>query len=555
MLVLRSPHAIARGVQRRCCSSPSDIERLLSIAFAASPSVDSSTWRLEESADALQTLDRSQPVLLKGAAVRWCAGQDWELEAFLEKFGHLEFKLRQCQSLHEYAFTSPWERVVSVRKYFEDEREPTAVLFENNYVESSTHRALWAGSAIPPVLREVHADPIFSAARKNTYIGFHRHQESWLAHLKGRKAWWLAPPDREIPPIHKPWEYVVQRPEGVALCIGEPGDILFLPEGWWHATWNLDDFVLGLGWEGGPSANWHAGFRAVADGELESLLKWKEEASSDSVPTASWEMLHLAARAGHSDVLRQVLDWHDASDEKFPAAVAAGAAASGQVGSLQQLSLHGAVLHPWTLHAAALCGHSDVVAWLLGQRANAQARDRLAATEWMPDNAWQQGHEWTPLHTAAWNGHDGIVRQLLQATADPAAVVHPCSGEEPLPRVPQGRPGTGTELATPLHLAACRGHVRVIEALLEDVPLCMHHRDIGGATPLHRAAQTGRLDVTQALLRARADLQAEAQGVGSGWTPAAIAEASGHSALAEFLQQALQDRGDVGNSKDTCVCS
>ena len=137
-----------------------------------------------------------------------------------------------------------------------------------------------------------------------------------------------------MPSVRQPWECAVMRPEGVLFCISRPGDILFVPEGWWHATWNLDDFVIGIGWEGGQSSEWHAGLHAIADGDLSRLMLWWQ--SEISLQTITWDMLYVAARAGHTIVLQWLLKQHGlVGSEDLPAAIAAGAALGGHLEALQ----------------------------------------------------------------------------------------------------------------------------------------------------------------------------------------------------------------------------
>jgi len=59
----------------------------------------------------------------------------------------------------------------------------------------------------------------------------------------GRKAWFLLPPDAAQPASRAPWQLLKDPPEELFLCVVEPGEVLFVPEGWWHSTWNLEDQI------------------------------------------------------------------------------------------------------------------------------------------------------------------------------------------------------------------------------------------------------------------------------------------------------------------------
>jgi ankyrin repeat protein/beta-lactamase regulating signal transducer with metallopeptidase domain len=99
----------------------------------------------------------------------------------------------------------------------------------------------------------------------------------------------------------------------------------------------------------------------------------------------------------------------------------------------------------------------------------------------------------TPLHVAAERGDVGAIRALLGAGADPNA------------RDLSGR--------SPLHLAAATGDVEAVVELLDggadtDVPALTN----AGATPLHVAAEQGLAEVVQTLLAAGANPNAKDEG-------------------------------------------
>merc|ERR1719174_2676443 len=84
---------------------------------------------------------------------------------------------------------------------------------------------------------------------------FNRHQENWLAHLRGRKLWLLMPPNETMP-----GSLAKQHPCAISAgleahpdlrrCVLEPGEVIYLGTNWWHGTCNLDEAVIGLGYIG-----------------------------------------------------------------------------------------------------------------------------------------------------------------------------------------------------------------------------------------------------------------------------------------------------------------
>ena len=98
----------------------------------------------------------------------------------------------------------------------------------------------------------------FSVGHSGSFVPFHKHSphcRGAIAEvLRGRKRWFMTPD--HLPPkldintsIFKWYHDIVQQgghelPEGVETCVAKPGDLLFVPPEWWHATLNLGETVF-----------------------------------------------------------------------------------------------------------------------------------------------------------------------------------------------------------------------------------------------------------------------------------------------------------------------
>ena len=62
--------------------------------------------------------------------------------------------------------------------------------------------------------------------------------------VKGRKAWFLLSPNDPPLMVKDPWQILkTSKLQNLHVCIVEAGEVLFVPRGWWHSTWNLDNQI------------------------------------------------------------------------------------------------------------------------------------------------------------------------------------------------------------------------------------------------------------------------------------------------------------------------
>jgi hypothetical protein len=83
---------------------------------------------------------------------------------------------------------------------------------------------------------------------------FHHHADGWNLQIYGKKHWLMYPPQK-MPPIHYPSIYVgigrwfdtilpkLEEDEKPMVCTSGPGDVIYVPDGWYHATVNLGESV------------------------------------------------------------------------------------------------------------------------------------------------------------------------------------------------------------------------------------------------------------------------------------------------------------------------
>lgn len=119
------------------------------------------------------------------------------------------------------------------------------------YPESDLRESMHQPSFLPSDLETTQT--LWFMGKANSSVAFHRHEDSWCGLVQGQKRWWLYPPHMTPPggpfpsfeqqdwvekilPILSPRHKPVQ-------CEQKGGQILYVPEGWYHAVTNVQPSV------------------------------------------------------------------------------------------------------------------------------------------------------------------------------------------------------------------------------------------------------------------------------------------------------------------------
>lgn len=269
-----------------------------------------------------------RPILLRGLVKEWPASQHWATkEGFLRRHGDLQVVLRE-QVVHTVDADG---RRVNVSQYLRDSAEHSD-LIQFSFEDLTTFRRLApeyaTGGLMPSILRGIHKKPAFSLGKQHTGSGLHKHSEAWLAQMAGRKTWLLAPPgslsaqEQDVLEQTMPCELLKEVQAGrhptLQLCTVSPGEVIYLPTQWHHATCNQDEFTLAVGGREDSSA-WpplithiQAGHEQAVKGEIERLSTPGMHSSHERRALNDPSMLdplplHLAARVGPISILDELI--------------------------------------------------------------------------------------------------------------------------------------------------------------------------------------------------------------------------------------------------------
>jgi ankyrin repeat protein len=204
------------------------------------------------------------------------------------------------------------------------------------------------------------------------------------------------------------------------------------------------------------------------------------------------------------------------------------------------------------LHYAVENGHQEVVKLLLDKDADPNIENRYSGR--------------TPLQNAVENGHQEVVKLLLDKDADPN-IESRYSGQTPLQNAVENGHQEVVKLLldkdadpniesrysgqTPLHYAVENGHQEVVKLLLDkDADPNIESR-YSGQTPLQNAVENGYREVVKLLLDKDADPYIESGS--SGRTPLQNAVENGHQEMVKLLldRVLLSTRPEIARKEPT----
>lgn len=205
-------------------------------------------------------VQQRQPVLIRGlgALSGWPASSEWAKGEVLSRYGKdLKLRVSTGTGFPILAGGSAIQPIKTLRQIFDSYLgDHRLFVFDNDPERTKQFAAdLPTPSWLAERCRGSH--PIISLGGKCSGLPWHMHGETWFASLAGRKRWFLYPPGGATNTARGPalystlgWVQKVlpqltagQRP---LTFLQEPGDLLYLPSSWAHATINLDE-VLGYG--------------------------------------------------------------------------------------------------------------------------------------------------------------------------------------------------------------------------------------------------------------------------------------------------------------------
>jgi len=464
-----------------------------------------------------------QPTLLQNA-FEW--REEFESkESFKDTFGNMTFFVSTKIEAQSFYQAIPGKKRTTVGAWVDqlDDTGPEAVPYIFYYCQIGPDclRRVVSTYGIPQAVQYFSGEPFISGGKESLGIALHRHGPTWAACLAGIKEWYVFANNKRLPvePVkHRPKAELLEQPD-VWHCRQRPGEVIFLPSGWWHATAHAGPWTLAIGAQEDASA---ANFDAVV-GDVDALRRRPKEELLQANKNGVWPM-HHAAMHGHVDAVELLLKAGTSvhQESKRP---------QDETGK-------------WPIHYAASNGHLAVARLLLKHQSAVRAPQK-----------WPQ-----PLYLASEAGHAEMADLLLRVGADVEQVdgfegLRPLQGAANLGqwatvkvllahRVDVSVPVRGKLFQAwmqgyqPIHLAARGGYIPALKLLLQNNAAVGAKVDSTGVQPLHIAAEFGHSTAARLLVANRAAADAVAA---NGMRPLdyaakLVAQSDAHRDLVKFLQ-------------------
>ncbi|XP_032929898.1 jmjC domain-containing protein 8 isoform X1 [Catharus ustulatus] len=204
--------------------------------------------------DAAPRFAFSRPVILGGVTDNSAFRALCTREKLLAAFGPFPVRLSTANTYSYRKVDVPFQEYV---EHLLKPQDPARLGSDTLYFFGDNNFTEWGPlfqHYVPPPFRIPGTSPAYSfgIAGSGSGVPFHWHGPGFSEVIFGRKRWFLYPPDKTphfhpnettlawlqhtyptLPPAQRPLE-----------CTLHPGEVLYFPDRWWHATLNLDTSVF-----------------------------------------------------------------------------------------------------------------------------------------------------------------------------------------------------------------------------------------------------------------------------------------------------------------------
>jgi hypothetical protein len=191
-----------------------------------------------------------RPVIIKGLGLQTAASGLWTRDAFVQRWGALNVSVSALPHAQSYGQRSSTMSISAfVKLHMNTSRSSRAYVFDSRLLHAAP--ALRGSCPPPPLLqgaRIVLSQFFIGPAASGSFPHFHGHALNTLVY--GQKLWYIFPPNeahfnvKSIDQwVGEDWPSIARRNleaqrAGIAQCVQEAGDAVYVPQFWGHAVFN-----------------------------------------------------------------------------------------------------------------------------------------------------------------------------------------------------------------------------------------------------------------------------------------------------------------------------
>jgi hypothetical protein len=184
----------------------------------------------------------TRPTIIKGLIDDWPALTQWDTQTkFATRMGHHKINSNRTS----FAYGSNVS--VTVLEYsLHSENEHIIVMNDNNMIEGE--KKLFIDTKrfvnIPRMFDHMRHSYILSYGGGKRGVDMMRHCEAWLGIVSGSKVWYFSNKTNNDVSANC---YETPSDKRIFSCNVSKGDVIYVPDMWWHATCNTHPYTIAFG--------------------------------------------------------------------------------------------------------------------------------------------------------------------------------------------------------------------------------------------------------------------------------------------------------------------
>ena len=189
----------------------------------------------------------------------WKAFLEWDTsEKFSNKYGSYMVNANRTS----YAYGKDHTSIQEFMKY--SHREHIIVMDDTRITskENELLNTIFDDFHIPTLFENVTYSRVLSLGGGIRGVDMMKHCVAWIGMIAGKKRWYLSDPKHQNVNSNCFQKNTDAR---IQECIIEKGDIMYVPNFWWHATCNLEPYTVAVGTQCEGSYNTNHKWKANKD--------------------------------------------------------------------------------------------------------------------------------------------------------------------------------------------------------------------------------------------------------------------------------------------------